>query len=199
MKTDNPPTPPLSLRPKAVSDPEGKGGTGGFETYFLSEAPRPGRAFCSIFVNRQAHCSLLLGYLETWVFIVNDKKEPFPPYILLGHQHPQSAGGQSLVSRSLQGIEIKIIGPAANSCKNLAPVARYGAGRTDHLAKGAAHPHVALCFARPEHPWRSRQVDVIHKAVVHTEAAFGIGTLLRVVGEAAVGVVAGPIELCKNQ
>jgi len=30
----NPPSPPFSLRPRAVSDPEGKGGLGGFENHF---------------------------------------------------------------------------------------------------------------------------------------------------------------------
>ena len=34
MKIANPPSPPFSPRPRAVSDPEGKGGWGGFENCF---------------------------------------------------------------------------------------------------------------------------------------------------------------------
>jgi hypothetical protein len=37
MKILNPPSPPFSLRPRAVSDPEGKGGLEGFESYFLGK------------------------------------------------------------------------------------------------------------------------------------------------------------------
>jgi len=33
IEADNPPSPPFSLRPRAVSDPEGKGGRGGFEPH----------------------------------------------------------------------------------------------------------------------------------------------------------------------
>jgi hypothetical protein len=38
-----------------------------------------------------ASISLVLGYFEAGVFIVNLEIEPIPLYFFLGHQHPQPA------------------------------------------------------------------------------------------------------------
>ena len=87
------------------------------------------------------------------MFIVNLEIRPIPPHFFLRHQHPQPIRGDSPFGSTLERI-------AAENRTDLFPkiplesfpVTRYGAGGADHFAKGAAEPHITLCFVGPEDP-----------------------------------------------